>query len=67
VNWITCTYDDDGEISNPEFVSAPDDSFWWCDSSNRLHTVLIKTGVWFKPQRIARVWHPDEVVNNECD
>ena len=57
-NWIECQYDDDGEIINPEFVSAPDDSFWWVDNYNRLNTVMIKTAIWFKPKRIARVEEP---------
>ena len=57
--WIECQYDDDGEISNPEFVSAPDDSFWWIDSHNRLITVMIKTAIYFRPSRIARVEVPE--------
>lgn len=60
--WIKCEYDDDGEIINPEFVNAPDDSWWWCSSCNKLDAVVIKLDIWFRPDRIARVWHPDEVV-----
>jgi hypothetical protein len=56
--WIVCEYDDDGEISNPEFAQAPDDSFWWVDSHNRLITVMIKTAIYFRPSRIARVEEP---------
>jgi hypothetical protein len=56
--WQQVELDDDGEISNPDFVSAPDDSFWWVDSHNRLITVMIKTAIWFKPKRIARVGEP---------
>jgi hypothetical protein len=59
-NWIECQYDDDGEIINPEFTQAPDDSFWWIDSRNRCHTILMKSGIWFSPGRIARVAHPDD-------
>lgn len=62
-NWIECQYDDDGEIINPEFVSAPDDSYWWVDSVNKCHCVLIKAAILGYPSRIARVWHPDEVNN----
>jgi len=58
--WQRVELDDDGEISNPDFVSAPDDSFWWVDSHNRLMTVMIKTAIYFRPSRIARVVHPDE-------
>lgn len=58
--WITCEYDDEGEIINPEFVNAPEDSFWWVDSINMLHTVVIKTKVLGYPARIARVWRPEE-------
>jgi hypothetical protein len=58
--WIVCEYDDEGEISNPEFVTAPNDSFWWIDKRNRLHTVLMKSSIWFRPDRIARVEHPDD-------
>lgn len=58
--WIACKYDSDGEIVNAEFTQSPDDSFWWVDSYNTLHTVMIKTAIWFKPKRIARVLHPDE-------
>jgi hypothetical protein len=64
VNWITCTYDEYNEISNPEFVTASEDSYWWVDSVNRLHRVQLKAHVLGYPERIARVWHPDEVVNN---
>lgn len=60
--WIVCEYDDDGEIINPEWTIAPDDSFWWVDSRNRLHTVCRKDEIWFRPTKIARVAHPDEVV-----
>ena len=56
--WISVELDDDGEIVNPEFLHAPDDSFWWVDSHNRLITVMIKTAIWFKPKRIARVGEP---------
>jgi len=59
-NWITCEYDDDGEIINPEFVQAPHDSFWWVDSRNRCHHVFIKSAICFRPDRIALVAHPDE-------
>ena len=58
--WIVCEYDDEGEVTNPEYVNAPDDSFWWIDKRNRLHTVLIKSSIWFRPDRIARVGHPDD-------
>jgi len=58
--WVVCEYDDEGEITNPDFVAAPDDSFWWIDSRNRLQTVLIKSAIWFRPDRIARVGHPDD-------
>lgn len=58
--WIVCEYDGDGEIINPEYVIAPDDSFWWTDKSNRLHTVLMKSSIWFRPDRIARAEHPDD-------
>jgi hypothetical protein len=59
-NWIECQYDDDGEIINPEFTQAPDDSFWWVDSRGKLHTVVMKCEIWFRPYRIARVAHPDD-------
>ena len=58
--WIVCEYDDEGEVINPEYVNAPDDSFWWIDKSNRLHVVLMKSSIWFRPDRIARVGHPDD-------
>lgn len=57
-NWIECQYDDDGEIINPEFVNAPDDSFWWVDNYNRLMVVMIKSAIYFRPSRIARVEEP---------
>jgi hypothetical protein len=56
--WTACEYDDDGEISNHDFVNAPDDSFWWIDSHNRLITVMIKSAIYFRPSRIARVEEP---------
>jgi hypothetical protein len=59
-NWLICEYDDHGEITNPEFVQAPHDSFWWVDSRNKLHHVFIKSAICFRPDRIARVLHPDE-------
>jgi hypothetical protein len=59
-NWIECQYDDDGEICNPEFVNAPSDSFWWVDSRSKLHTVVMNCEIYFRPDRIARVVHPDE-------
>jgi hypothetical protein len=59
-NWIECQYDDDGEIISPEFTQAPSDSFWWLDCRNRCHAVLMKSGIWFRPDRIARVVHPDD-------
>jgi len=58
--WIDCQYDDDGEMVNPEYASAPHDSFWWVDSKNRLQTVVMKSAIWWKPVRVARVLHPDE-------
>lgn len=61
--WIKCEYDDDGEIINPEFAIAPDDSWWWCASKNKCDVVMIKSGIWFRPDRIARAWHPDGVNN----
>ena len=57
--WQQVELDDDGEISNPDFVSAPDDSWWWVDSHNCLITVMIKTAIWFRPSRIARVEVPE--------
>jgi hypothetical protein len=60
--WINAEYDEEsGEIVNPEWTSAPDDSFWWIDDASMLHKVLIKTKINGYPSRIARVWHPDEV------
>jgi hypothetical protein len=56
--WQQVELDDDGEIINPEFVNAPDDSFWWVDSHNRLITVMMKGQVYFRPSRIARVEEP---------
>ena len=58
-NWQQVELDDDGEISNPDFVNAPDDSFWWVDSYNRLMVVMMKSAIYFRPSRIARVQHPD--------
>ena len=56
--WQQVDLDDDGEISNPDFVNAPDDSFWWVDSHNRLITVMIKSQIYFRPSRIARAEEP---------
>ena len=56
--WIEVELDDDGEISNPEFVNAPNDSWWWVDSRNRLMTVMLKTAIYFRPTRIARIQEP---------
>ena len=57
--WQQVELDDDGEISNPDFVSAPSDSWWWVDSHNRLITVMIKTAIYFRPSRIAMVEVPE--------
>jgi hypothetical protein len=59
--WQQVELDDDGEISNPEFVNAPNDSFWWVDSHNRLHTVMMKSAIYFRPSRIAKVNPPESV------
>lgn len=65
MKWIECVYDSDGEIINPEFTGAPHDSFWWVDSANRIQTVMLKSVIWFRPQRIARVAHPDDIGGEE--
>jgi hypothetical protein len=57
--WQQVELDDDGEIINPEFVNAPSDSWWWVDSHNRLMIVMIKTAIYFRPSRIARVEVPE--------
>jgi len=57
-NWQQVELDDDGEISNPDYVNAPDDSFWWVDSYNRLMVVMMKSQIYFRPSRIARVEEP---------
>jgi hypothetical protein len=57
--WQQVQLDDDGEIANPDFVNAPNDSWWWVDSHNRLITVMIKTAIWFRPSRIAMVEVPE--------
>ena len=57
-NWQQVELDDDGEISNPDFVNAPDDSFWWVDSHNRLLVVMMKAHIYFRPSRISRVGEP---------
>lgn len=62
IGWIDCTYDEYNEISNPEFVNAPDNSFWWVNRAGSLDAIEIKSKIWGYPSRIARVWHPDEVV-----
>jgi hypothetical protein len=59
-NWIECQYDDDGEIVNPEFVSAPDDTWMWIDRKGYCHAVMCKCEMWFRPVRFAIVVHPDE-------
>jgi hypothetical protein len=59
-NWIVCEYDDEGEISNPEYVNAPNDSFWWASRRGYCHYVFIKSAICFRPDRIALVAHPDE-------
>ena len=61
--WITCEYDQDGEITNPEWVAAPDDSYWWVDDASMLHRVMMKMNVTRFPRRIALVKHPEEVGN----
>lgn len=58
--WIECQYDDEGEITNPEFVNAPDDSMWWVDGMGACHKVKEKCHILGYPSRIARVQHPDE-------
>jgi len=63
--WLDVKYDDSGEIINPEYLSADNDSMWWVDSVSLLHTVKSKNQIdannyW--PKRIARCLHPDEVV-----
>jgi hypothetical protein len=64
--WLDVKYDDDsGEIINPEYLAADNDSMWWVDSVYSLHTVKSKNQIDannFWPKRIARVLHPDEVV-----
>jgi len=57
--WQDVELDDDGEISNPDFVSAPSDSWWRVDSHNRLMTVMMKTAIYFRPTRIALVEVPE--------
>jgi hypothetical protein len=57
-NWQQVELDDDGEISNPEFAQAPNDSYWWVDSYNRLMVVMMKSQIYFRPSRIARVEEP---------
>jgi hypothetical protein len=59
-NWIECQYDNDGEIINPEYANAPNDSFWWVSRRGYCHHVFIKSAICFRPDRIARVLHPDE-------
>ena len=56
--WQPVEPDDNGEIMNCEFVHAPNDSFWWVDSHNRLITVMMKSAIYFRPSRIARVQEP---------
>jgi hypothetical protein len=56
--WQKVKLDDEGEIINPEFAQAPDDSYWWVDSHNRLITVMMKSQIYFRPSRIARVGEP---------
>jgi len=56
--WQKVKLDDEGEIINPEFAQAPDDSYWWVDSHNRLITVMMKSQIYFRPSRIARVEEP---------
>jgi hypothetical protein len=61
--WIEPQYDIDGELTNPEFVDSPDDSWWWQDDGY-LHTVVRKIDINNRhrfPKRIARVWHPDDI------
>jgi hypothetical protein len=58
--WMFCEYDDEGEILNLEYVSAPYDSFWWVSRRGYCHHVFIKSAICFRPDRIARVLHPDE-------
>lgn len=62
--WITVSYNDFGEIENPEFVGADNYSAWWVDEPSHTHRVKLKFEIigrhnW--PRRIARVMHPDGV------
>lgn len=58
--WFFCEYNDDGEMTNQEFVDAPDDSMWWVDGMGACHKVKEKCHILGYPSRIARVLHPDE-------
>jgi hypothetical protein len=57
---MLCQYNDDGEMTNPEFVNAPDDSMWWVDGVGACHVVKEKCHILGYPSRVARVLHPDD-------
>jgi len=58
--WILCQYTDEGEMTNQEFVDAPDDSYWWVDGVGACHTVMMKCHIYGYPDQLSRVWHPNE-------